>query len=425
MKEGYLSNYFEGVAAKRLSVVEVDPDVSNQHEFNGVSQLREMLGKYREEYPATFAYFGEDEAEKIIIPGRVTWYDARENHPTRTEYRLYYTDNEAVTHARSSDLIIIAKVRGRNELFVIIAKAGTIFDNQLMWLFKLPQDLTATQSSFINQPEEVIDSREVEIVARQVLDELGIEIQDDRADNFLEKILDKFGRRFPTTAEFSAFARSTMPEANPIDDPDSALLDWLNREELLFRTLERYLLKEELMNGFVTNGEADVDKFIKFSLSVQNRRKSRAGQALENHLAVIFDEHRINYTRGARTENKSTPDFLFPGIEEYRNSLFPVTQLTMLGVKSSCKDRWRQVLSEAARIDAKHLLTLQAGISEDQTTEMRANKLQLVLPKRIHETYTDAQQEWIVDVSQFISEVARKQTIHHDSASRTSFFIPD
>ncbi|MCO5179243.1 MAG: hypothetical protein M9896_04250 [Candidatus Promineofilum sp.] len=66
MKEGYLSNYFEGVAAKRLSVVEVDPDVSNQHEFNGVSQLREML-KYREECPATFAYFGEDEAEKILL----------------------------------------------------------------------------------------------------------------------------------------------------------------------------------------------------------------------------------------------------------------------------------------------------------------------------------------------------------------------
>ncbi|MCO5179242.1 MAG: hypothetical protein M9896_04245 [Candidatus Promineofilum sp.] len=42
---------------------------------------------------------------------------------------------------------------------MIIAKAGTIFDNQLMWLFKLPQDLTATQSSFINQPEEVIDSK--------------------------------------------------------------------------------------------------------------------------------------------------------------------------------------------------------------------------------------------------------------------------
>ncbi|MCO5179241.1 MAG: type II restriction endonuclease [Candidatus Promineofilum sp.] len=100
-------------------------------------------------------------------------------------------------------------------------------------------------------------------------------------NNFLEKILDKFGRRFPQRPEFSAFARSTMPEANPIDDPDSALLDWLNREELLFPNLERYLLKEELMNGFVTNGEADVDKFIKFSLSVQNRRKSQAGQALK------------------------------------------------------------------------------------------------------------------------------------------------
>jgi hypothetical protein len=43
MKKGYLSQYFEGVAAKRLSSVEADILVSNQHEFQGVEQLKSIL----------------------------------------------------------------------------------------------------------------------------------------------------------------------------------------------------------------------------------------------------------------------------------------------------------------------------------------------------------------------------------------------
>ncbi len=45
MKQGYLSQYFEGVALKRLSAVEADVIRSNQHEFNGVESLRSILGE--------------------------------------------------------------------------------------------------------------------------------------------------------------------------------------------------------------------------------------------------------------------------------------------------------------------------------------------------------------------------------------------
>lgn len=53
--------------------------------------------------------------------------------------------------------------------------------------------------------------------------------------------------------------------------------------------------------------------------------------------------------------------------------MFSIIACTMLGVKSTCKDRWRQVLSEAKRIDNKHLATLEPGISENQTAEMQAH----------------------------------------------------
>lgn len=54
-------------------------------------------------------------------------------------------------------------------------------------------------------------------------------------------------------------------------------MTWMEREEILFRTIERYLIADRLSNGFAgeVNAGVDVDGFLSFSLSIQNRRKSR------------------------------------------------------------------------------------------------------------------------------------------------------
>ncbi len=219
-------------------------------------------------------------------------------------------------------------------------------------------------------------------------------------------MLKKFKGGFPTTREFSEYARSTLKDINLQDGQDDVLMVWMEREEILFRTLERYLIGDRLTKGF----NNDVDSFISFSLSVQNRRKSRVGLALENHLELIFKESQIRHSRTAITEKRSKPDFIFPGIAEYRDQAFNPLELTMLGVKSSCKDRWRQVLCEADRIEKKHLLSLEAAISSNQTNEMQAKNLQLVLPRSLHSTYTEKQRLWLMDVSSFIELVRQRQS---------------
>ncbi|ENY80152.1 type II restriction endonuclease, partial [Sphingopyxis sp. MC1] len=108
--------------------------------------------------------------------------------------------------------------------------------------------------------------------------------------------------------------------------------------------------------------------------------------------------------RGARH------DFLFPGAAHYADSAFPADRLTMLGAKSTLKERWRQVLSEAERIETKHLLTLEPGISLKQTAEMQAKQLQLVLPRDLHATYKPEQQAWLMNISDFIRLVQSRQT---------------
>jgi hypothetical protein len=84
-------------------------------------------------------------------------------------------------------------------------------------------------------------------------------------------------------------------------------------------------------------------------------------------------------------------------------------KISLYGVKSTCKDRWRQVLSEADRIDRKHLLTLEPAISLNQTDEMRSKFLQLVIPKQLHVTYLPTQKEWLLSISDFVTLVSKRQ----------------
>lgn len=74
----------------------------------------------------------------------------------------------------------------------------------------------------------------------------------------------------------------------------------------------------------------------------------------------------------------------------------------MLRVKSTLKDRWRKVLSKAVRIETKHLLNLEAGISSKQADEMQAKKPQLVLPRQLHTTFRLSQRAWLMSVSGLI-----------------------
>ena len=89
MKNGYLSQYFVGVIAKKLSVVEAKLDKSNQHEFNGITSMKRLFGTERQKFNTTFMFL-DDETMPITESAFLTWYDARENHPTRSEYRLFF-----------------------------------------------------------------------------------------------------------------------------------------------------------------------------------------------------------------------------------------------------------------------------------------------------------------------------------------------
>lgn len=403
MKKGYLSEFFSGVAIKTLSAVEANLVSSNQHELNGVEALKKLFGTAtnKQKYYARFIYLTDEDTEtSVTSEGLLTWYDARAAHPTRSEHRLYFPTTEVSTRTSPGDLLVIG-LKQDGSVLVIVAEARSTVANQIRWLFGFTD---AKNAGFSVKAETESDHIKLQYASRLILEQIGI-IQNDETDDFLDMMLEQFNGKFPTTRIFSAFARSTVLHLDPRDDPDGVLIAWMDREEQLFRTLERHIVASRLKEGF----KNDVEGFLTFSLSVQNRRKSRVGYALENHLEEIFTSHDILHDRTKVTENKSKPDFIFPGIVQYVDPTFDTTRLTMLGVKSTCKDRWRQVLAEADRIKDKHLLTLEPGISLTQTNEMKAKRLTLVIPQALHSSYTPTQQPFLLNLDNFINLVRKKQ----------------
>jgi len=399
MKKSSLKDVFKVVAAKYLSVVDANPNRSNQHEFGGLSALKTLWGETEDRIFAQFIYFDSHSEEPLSEDGFITWYDARSKNPDRhPEWRIYYQSNSVTKKMKEGDLLIVSEIAS-GKAIVAIAEKDSTYAAQLLNLFGI-QEIQARGFTVVD-----LDSgEELSLASRYILDTIGIQYEFSD-ENYLDKIIYEFGNEFPNCTSFSSFAQNTFPsDFATSETDDEVIIQWLEREELLFRTLENHLVSCKIKEGF-----SDVESFIKYSLSVLNRRKSRAGKSFENHLEALFKIRKIRYSREAITENRVRPDFLFPSIEAYNDGSFDASLLTMLGVKTTCKDRWRQVLSEAARISNKHLITMEPAISHHQLDEMRTSFLQLIVPEKIKPTYSSEDQKWIWNIQTFISYIKDKE----------------
>lgn len=389
-----MSDYFKGTACKYLSEVDASPTKSNQHEI-GSNKFAAILGvpngSEKRIFEATFMLFTEDSEEPEIYRDQVTYYDSRANQPHRSaEYRLYYHSNPITELMNSTDFCLIS-IRTNDELLIAIAPQNSAHERRLRYLFNAED----AQNQWVVGTQ--VSSSELDFASRSILAAIGIETAEP-VEDLLGRIKDRFGTNFPKTSLFSAFARETIAnQFDPKEQPDIALEEWMKQEERLFRTLERDIVEKELKKGFDT-----IDSFVHFSLSVHNRRKSRVGHALEHHLEAVFKASNIRYQRGVKTEGNAKPDFLFPGILQYRDINISSPPLRMLAAKSTCKDRWRQILTEAKRIPQKHLFTLETAISENQTDEMINHRVQLVVPPSVAKTFSQSQQLKLINLKQFI-----------------------
>lgn len=216
---------------------------------------------------------------------------------------------------------------------------------------------------------------------------------------------------FPSTFDLANNSRNCYIKSHKItdtiikDNPDKELLNWVFSEYQLFKMIENDRYIEKIKIPF-----SNVEDLVICANTILNRRKSRAGKSLEHHLAEVFKVCNLAFESQGKTEDNKQPDFIFPNIESYKNNQFDDSKLIFLASKTTCKDRWRQILNEADRIKEKHLFTLQQGISSNQLKEMYNYGVQLVVPAPYIKSFPDDFKEKILSLDKFISMVHSKQS---------------
>ncbi|MCU7496235.1 MAG: restriction endonuclease [Ignavibacteria bacterium] len=234
------------------------------------------------------------------------------------------------------------------------------------------------------------------------------------AEEKLQSIFNEFiitiDNIFPATSEIAKFARTASLRVNSISvldksiNPDDQIISWVDTEYKLFKVIESHIYQGNIKKPFAT-----VDELVEFANTVLNRRKSRAGKSLEHHLSEIFRIFNLSFSPQARTELFKKPDFIFPGATQYHLKQFNKDKLVFLAAKTTCKDRWRQILNEADRIPVKHLFTLQQGISKNQLDEMYRHKVILVVPECYRSCFPKEYRNKILNLNSFIRMVDFKQ----------------
>jgi hypothetical protein len=208
--------------------------------------------------------------------------------------------------------------------------------------------------------------------------------------------------KFPTGQEIIDRVVTMRPEMGI--DVDKRILHRRECEFELYRSVE-----EAVELPYIKEGFANLEDFLARAQTILQRRKARAGLSLELHTRAIFIEEGLkegkDFSYDCESELGKKPDFLFPSEVAYKNESYSEEKLRMLAVKTTCRDRWRQILNEANRIGTKHLFTLQEGVSEKQFQEMVQANVKLVVPEPLINRYPKKVQPELQTLESFMADI--------------------
>lgn len=307
----------------------------------------------------------------------ITWY----GQGTRSEYRLTRF--------------------GKDFPFLIPDTVGDL----LVLVPKTPSEFNAYVIDLDSDIEEVIAVLGVQPFDHWAVYQNGAVQVEDTNDCLEKQFLDfaKTIETFPTGEAFSKATREMLEHCfHELSNAsaDDKLLEYYETEYRLFQVVERRICQTDIGRLF-----KDVDDFLHTAASIMNRRKSRAGRALENHVDHILLEAKIPHEMRPKVDG--TPDIIIPNQRAYLDAEYPVEKLLVVGVKTTCKDRWRQVLNEGRRVPNKHILTLQQGISLSQLTEMHQAGITLIVPEKLKNKYPMDHPLKILSVEDFVGETQK------------------
>lgn len=311
----------------------------------------------------------------------VTWYGKGETRNPRREFRL-------TVFGRGFPYLTPDSV---GDLFVLIPRD---VHNFIAYVIDLPDDIEDIQAAL---GVETISTWAIYDAEKEPapVDEKSC------VDRRFRRFAEENATLFPTGEAFSGATRDTMLACIKNFHKktlDARLMLLMESEYKLFKLVERQICIDEVRRLF-----RDIDDFLKTAATIMNRRKSRAGRSMENHIEYLFTQAGIPFD--VRPELPGIPDIVIPSKAAYEDPSYPVEKLFMLGVKTTCKDRWGQVLKEAPRIPHKHLLTIQDGISSKQMKDIYMNNITLVVPASLHNSYPEDERGKLLKLEDFVARV--------------------
>lgn len=312
----------------------------------------------------------------------VTWYGKGDPKRPRSEYRL-------TSFGRGFPYLQPDMV---GDLLVLIPIDVTNF---LAYIIDLPEDI-----------EEILVTLGIELIGTWGVYRRDAEPPPLSEDDCLDIAFRKFAEgleAFPEGIKFSTATREALLGCvrdfakKPADD---RLLQLMQGEYRLFKLVERQICHSEVVRLF-----KDIDDFLKTAATIMNRRKSRAGRSMEQHVQYLLAEAKIPFD--ACPDIEGEPDIVIPSKVAYDDNNFPINKLFMLGIKTTCKDRWRQVTLEAPRIPVKHLMTIQEGVTAKQLIQMKQAKVSLIVPDKLHSRYPEVEGFELLNIEGFIKNVRK------------------
>lgn len=318
------------------------------------------------------------QGDQLVTESRVKWYGKR----TRSEYRLtrFGRDFPFLTPESVGDMLVLIPESHQRFKAYILDSDEDIEDIQAA----LGIEVTGFWGVYEGGKPRV---------------ETESQCLERRFRGFVKDLDD-----FPTGGAFSQETLQSLRECVERFDrlnADKTLVRCVDTEYKLYRLAERQICQKDILRVF-----KDVDDFLKTASSIMNRRKSRAGRSLENHFEYLLRRAGIPYVvRPPQVDGE--PDIIIPSVDAYRDNRYPVSKMFMVGVKTTCKDRWRQVLNEAKRIKDKHIMTIQQGISKKQLNEMKEAGVQLIVPLEYHKQYPSSDMR-LLEVEEFVGFVRKR-----------------
>ena len=419
--DGRLQNQLLGVGAKRISATEAfKAGVSNGHELSAGRPVVEMLGSARGDLPCDYVYLGDDleVGEYLATTSHITLYDAREKQPHRSpEWRLYYPAGcTPMESMEPGDYCWIAR-RRTGEVLVVVGQAGTSASRQLDRLFGTRLRTTSDSVPQRAKPFDLFNLDEardesLDLSDADLLLALGITVATKSSDR-LEDMVRRFGGNFPLppTAAFSAYAREVCAIGNPLEDPDGALAEWVAMTNDLYVTYERHVIGPLLDEELANREHIDVDAFFRLATRFKNARFSRAGTAFETHIAALLKLADVSFDQPPRLPDGSKPDFLFPSMAAYNNPAVPDDRLTFLAAKTTTKERWRQVVTEASRLEERYLITMDRQLNGEVLNAMAHNHVVPVIAAPLQVEYGPTLSTQMTTVGAFIALLRQRQSL--------------